>query len=244
MDGVLFVCPGFGIITVGRGLDPRLEECTGLRRGMNPRPTVAHVIGALKSLVYQKVKKPIWQASFHDHIIRNDENFLEHWNYIETNPARWAEDEYYEGTTMKTVTLYTDGACSGNPGPGGWAAILMFGEHKKELCGGERNTTNNRMELTGVIEGLRALKEPCIVELYSDSKYVIDALEKGWAEGWKARGWVKADKKPALNSDLWEVLLELCHIHTVNLHWVKGHASNPYNNRCDQLAVEQWQKLK
>ncbi|MCI9367039.1 MAG: ribonuclease HI [Oscillospiraceae bacterium] len=145
---------------------------------------------------------------------------------------------------MKTVTLYTDGACSGNPGPGGWGAILMFGEHKKELSGGERNTTNNRMELTAVIRGLEALKEPCAVELYSDSKYVIDALEKGWAKGWRARGWVKADKKPALNPDLWERLLELCETHAVTLHWVKGHASNPYNNRCDELAVQASKQLK
>lgn len=145
---------------------------------------------------------------------------------------------------MKTVTLYTDGACSGNPGPGGWGAILMFGQYKKELSGGEKNTTNNRMELTGVIRGLQALKEPCIVELYSDSKYVIDALEKGWAVGWRKRGWVKADKKPALNADLWAVLLGLCEVHQLRLHWVKGHASNPMNNRCDELAVAEWQKLK
>ena len=145
---------------------------------------------------------------------------------------------------MKTVTIYTDGACSGNPGPGGWGAILMYGEHKKELSGGEKQTTNNRMELTGVIEALKALKEPCVVELYSDSKYVIDALEKGWARGWKARGWIKGDKKPALNPDLWEILLGLCDYHKVNLHWVKGHASNPYNNRCDELAVAQSQKFK
>ena len=149
-----------------------------------------------------------------------------------------------EEIAMKTVTLYTDGACSGNPGPGGWAAILIFGAHKKELSGGERETTNNRMELTAVIRGLEALKEPCVVELYSDSKYVIDALEKGWAKGWQARGWVKADKKPALNPDLWERLLDLCRVHKVNLHWVKGHASNPYNNRCDELAVAEWQELK
>ena len=145
---------------------------------------------------------------------------------------------------MKTVTLYTDGACSGNPGPGGWAAILLYGNHKKELSGGEKNTTNNRMELTGVIEGLRALNQPCIVELYSDSKYVIDALVKSWAMGWRKRGWKKADKKPALNSDLWAVLLDLCDLHEVHLHWVKGHAENPYNNRCDELAVAEWQKLK
>ncbi|MCD8353895.1 MAG: ribonuclease HI [Clostridiales bacterium] len=145
---------------------------------------------------------------------------------------------------MKTVTLYTDGACSGNPGAGGWAAILLFGEHKKELSGGERATTNNRMELTAVIKGLEALKEPCMVELYSDSKYIIDALEKGWAVGWRKRGWVKGDKKPALNPDLWARLLDLCEVHRVNLHWVKGHASNEYNNRCDQLAVAEWKKLK
>lgn len=145
---------------------------------------------------------------------------------------------------MKTVTLYTDGACSGNPGPGGWGAILMYGPHKKELSGGERNTTNNRMELTAVIRGLESLNEPCAVELYSDSKYVIDALEKGWARGWKARGWVKADKKPALNPDLWDQLLALCERHTVNLHWVKGHAENQYNNRCDELAVQASKQLK
>ena len=145
---------------------------------------------------------------------------------------------------MKTVTLYTDGACSGNPGPGGWGAILMYGQHKKELSGGEADTTNNRMELTGVITALEALKEPCIVELWSDSKYVIDGLEKGWAKGWKARGWVKSDKKPALNPDLWDRLLKLTEIHTMHYHWVKGHAENPYNNRCDELAVAESQKFK
>ncbi len=150
----------------------------------------------------------------------------------------------WRGAFMKTVTIYTDGACSGNPGPGGWGAILLYGSHKKELSGGASRTTNNRMELTGVISALEALKEPCVVELYSDSKYVIDALEKGWAKGWKARGWIKSDKKPALNPDLWERLLELCQYHQVNLHWVKGHASNPYNNRCDELAVAESQKFK
>jgi ribonuclease HI len=138
---------------------------------------------------------------------------------------------------MKTVTLYTDGACSGNPGPGGWGAILIYNGHEKEMSGGEGHTTNNRMELTAVIRGLEALKEPCIVELYSDSKYVIDALEKGWAVGWQRRGWVKSDKKPALNPDLWQRLLELCGVHQVRYHWVKGHADNPYNNRCDELAT-------
>ena len=145
---------------------------------------------------------------------------------------------------MKTVTLYTDGACSGNPGPGGWGAILEYGGAEKELSGGEDSTTNNRMELTAVIRGLEALKEPCNVELYSDSKYVVDALQKGWAKGWRARGWIKSDKKPALNPDLWQRLLELTEIHQVHCHWVKGHADNPKNNRCDQLAVEQWKARK
>ena len=140
---------------------------------------------------------------------------------------------------MKTVTLYTDGACSGNPGPGGWGAILEYKGTEKELSGGAANTTNNRMELTAVIEGLKALKEPCTVELYSDSKYVIDALQKGWAKSWRSNGWRKADKKPALNPDLWEQLLELTERHTMHYHWVKGHADNPKNNRCDQLAVAQ-----
>ena len=145
---------------------------------------------------------------------------------------------------MKTVTLYTDGACSGNPGPGGWGAILCYGEHELSLSGGEAHTTNNRMELTAVIEGLKKLKEPCIVELYSDSKYVIDALSKGWAWGWKKKGWVKSDKKPALNPDLLDVLLALVQTHEVHYHWVKGHADNVYNNRCDAMAVAEWQKLK
>ena len=140
---------------------------------------------------------------------------------------------------MKQVELYTDGACSGNPGPGGWGAILIFKGIEKELSGGEGSTTNNRMELTAVIEGLSALKESCIVELYSDSKYVIDGLSKGWAVSWRKNGWKKADKKPALNPDLWETLLTLTEKHQMRYHWVKGHAENPYNNRCDELAVEQ-----
>ena len=144
---------------------------------------------------------------------------------------------------MKTVTIYTDGACSGNPGPGGWGAILQYGQFRREFSGGEAQTTNNRMELTGVITALESLKEPCVVELYSDSKYVIDALDKGWAKGWKAKGWVKPDKKPALNPDLWERLLALCETHTVHLHWVKGHADNEFNNRCDELAVAESQKF-
>ena len=145
---------------------------------------------------------------------------------------------------MKTVTLYTDGACSGNPGPGGWGAILEYQGREKELSGGEESTTNNRMELTAVIRGLQALKESCIVELYSDSKYVIDGLEKGWAASWRKNGWKKADKKPALNPDLWEILLDLTEKHELRYHWVKGHAENPKNNRCDELAVNQWKMLK
>ena len=138
---------------------------------------------------------------------------------------------------MKTVAIYTDGACSGTPGPGGWGAILRYNGAEKELSGGEAQTTNNRMELTGVIMALLALKESCIVELYSDSKYVIDALEKGWAWGWRKKGWIKSDKKPALNPDLWETLLNLTMQHEMHYHWVKGHAQNEYNNRCDALAV-------
>ena len=145
---------------------------------------------------------------------------------------------------MKTVTVYTDGACSGNPGPGGWGAILEYKGTEKELSGGEDNTTNNRMELTAVIEGLKALKESCIVELYSDSKYVIDGLSKGWAASWQKNGWKKADKKPALNPDLWELLLELTARHEMHYHWVKGHAENPKNNRCDEMAVAEWKKRK
>ena len=139
---------------------------------------------------------------------------------------------------MKSVEIYTDGACSGNPGPGGWGAILRYNGWEKELSGGEKNTTNNRMELTAVISALEALKEPCEVELYSDSKYVIDALSKGWAKAWRAKNWIKSDKKPALNPDLWEKLLSLTEKHEMHYHWVKGHADNEFNNRCDRMAVE------
>lgn len=144
---------------------------------------------------------------------------------------------------MKQVKLYTDGACSGNPGPGGWGAILRFGEHEKELSGGEAKTTNNRMELSAVIAGLSALKEPCEVEIISDSKYVIDAVTKGWAVKWQKNGWIKPDKKPALNPDLWEKLLGLLARHKVTFTWVKGHAGHPENERCDQLAVAESRKF-
>ena len=145
---------------------------------------------------------------------------------------------------MKEVHIYTDGACSGNPGPGGWGAILCYKDQKKEMSGGERQTTNNRMELTGVIMALRALKEPCEVTVTSDSKYVVDAMKLGWAEKWRANGWMRTNKEPAKNPELWEELLTLCEKHRVTFTWVKGHAENPYNNRCDELAVAESRKFK
>lgn len=140
---------------------------------------------------------------------------------------------------MKTVRIYTDGACSGNPGPGGWAAVLLYKQSQKELSGGDPLTTNNRMELTAAIEGLSALNESCAVTLYSDSKYLIDSVQKGWARGWQANNWIKPDKKPALNGDLWEQLLSMLDRHRVTLVWVKGHDGDVYNERCDTLAVQQ-----
>ncbi len=138
---------------------------------------------------------------------------------------------------MKRVTIYTDGACSGNPGPGGWGAILEYNGHRKELSGGDPATTNNRMELLGVISALSALTEPCAVDLYTDSQYIVNAMTKGWAKKWQANGWMRNKKDPALNPDLWQQVLDLCGAHAVTFHWVKGHADNPNNNRCDQLAV-------
>lgn len=145
---------------------------------------------------------------------------------------------------MKEVTIFTDGACSGNPGPGGWGTILRFGAHEKELSGGEANTTNNRMELSAVIAGLAALKEPCRVTVVTDSKYVYDGVTKGWAQGWRRRGWRRADGRPALNPDLWQKLLDLLEQHEVTFNWVKGHAGHPENERCDRLAVAQSTKYK
>lgn len=142
-----------------------------------------------------------------------------------------------------TVEIFTDGACSGNPGPGGYGAILRVGEHTKEISGGEASTTNNRMELMGVISALSALKYPCDVVLTTDSKYVVDSVTKGWAKGWRANGWIKSDKKPALNVDLWEKLLDLLEIHNVRFVWVKGHAGHPENERCDALAVAERDKF-
>ena len=138
---------------------------------------------------------------------------------------------------MKHISIYTDGACRGNPGVGGWGAILVYGTHEKELSGGAPETTNNRMELTAVISALSALREPCEVTLTSDSQYVINGIEKGWAESWRARGWRKADKSPALNADLWGQLLDLLDTHRVTFVWVRGHAGHPYNERCDRLAT-------
>ena len=140
---------------------------------------------------------------------------------------------------MKHIQIFTDGACSGNPGPGGWGAILRYKAHEKELSGGEAETTNNRMELMALIAALEQLKEPCEIDLCSDSQYVINGLQKGWAKGWRARGWKKSDKSPALNSDLWARLLDLSEVHTIHYNWIKGHAGHPENERCDRLAVEQ-----
>ena len=140
---------------------------------------------------------------------------------------------------MKKVTLYTDGSCSCNPGPGGWCAILVYGGTEKLICGGEKETTNNRMELTAIIEALKALKEPCEVTLTSDSKYALDALQNGWALAWRDKGWKKADKSPALNPDLWEILLNEIERHEIEYVWVKGHAGHPYNERCDSEAQAQ-----
>ncbi len=145
---------------------------------------------------------------------------------------------------MSKVQIYTDGACRGNPGPGGWGAILVCGENKREMFGGEKMTTNNRMELTAAIEALSALKYPCDVVLTSDSKYLCDGIGKGWAKSWKKRGWKKSDGKPALNPDLWEKLLTLMDVHSVELIWVKGHAGHPYNERCDELATSYADSLK
>ena len=145
---------------------------------------------------------------------------------------------------MKEVELYTDGSCSGNPGPGGWGAILRFRGLEKELSGGERETTNNRMELTAAIRGLEALKEPCRVALYTDSQYNANAINQHWLVNWKKRGWKKADKSPVLNRELWEALDAQLSRHDVTFHWVKGHADNAYNNRCDALAVAQTRKMQ
>ena len=144
---------------------------------------------------------------------------------------------------MDEVTIYTDGACSGNPGPGGYGAILMAGKYKKELSGGEPNTTNNRMELKAVIAALQALKRPCRVTLYSDSQYVVNMIKQGWLDRWKRNGWMRSKTEPAKNVDLLEELDRLLQTHQVEMDWVKGHADNPYNNRCDEMAVAAYKSL-
>ena len=141
------------------------------------------------------------------------------------------------------VQIYTDGACSGNPGPGGWGAVLLYGQHEKQLSGGEANTTNNRMELTAVIEALALLKRPCRVTLTTDSKYVADSVTKGWVYGWQKRGWKKSDGKDAINVDLWQRLLPLLQTHEVTFVWIKGHAGHQYNEICDKLAVAESRKF-
>ncbi len=139
----------------------------------------------------------------------------------------------------KKVYIYTDGACSGNPGKGGWGAVLIYKNHRKEISGAEENTTNNKMELTAMIKALEMLKEPCEVEAYTDSKYICDSINNGWVESWKKNNWIKKDKKPALNADLWEKLLNLTEKHSVQINWVKGHAGHPENERCDELATSE-----
>ena len=141
------------------------------------------------------------------------------------------------------VTIYTDGACSGNPGPGGWGAILKYGDAEKEISGGEESTTNNRMELLAAISALEMLRRPCSVALYSDSRYLVDSVEKGWLLSWEKNGFVRKSKEVP-NTDLWQRLLVQLRTHTVRFVWVKGHAENPYNNRCDEMAVREWKRIK
>lgn len=145
---------------------------------------------------------------------------------------------------MKKVTIYTDGACSGNPGIGGWGAVLIYRGHKKEISAAEKDTTNNRMELTAAIKGLEQLKEPCIVELYSDSAYMVNAFTLGWVDTWQQNDFIGSDKKPVKNVDLWQTLLELTSRHKVTFFKVKGHADNELNNRCDLLATSAIKKLQ
>lgn len=143
----------------------------------------------------------------------------------------------------KKIIMYTDGACSGNPGPGGYAAILMYGDIVKEVFGSEKDTTNNKMEMMAVLKGLEIIKEPCDIEIYSDSAYVVNSVEKGWLFNWKKKDWIKSDKKPVKNIELWEELLKYLEIHNIKFIKVKGHSDNEYNNRCDKLAVEAYKNL-
>jgi ribonuclease HI len=161
----------------------------------------------------------------------------------EPRAAGVSEAKRTRSSSMKQVTIYTDGACSGNPGPGGWAALLMFGEKRREICGGEADTTNNRMELMATIQALKQLKEPCDIALYTDSKYVLQGYTE-WLPGWIKKGWKTADKKPVKNVDLWQALVENAAQHKITWHWVKGHSGDAHNDRVDWLAVEQAQKFK
>ncbi|MGL5080483.1 MAG: ribonuclease HI [Microcoleaceae cyanobacterium] len=142
------------------------------------------------------------------------------------------------GTSLKQVVIYTDGACSGNPGSGGYGVVLIYGSHRKELSGGFRRTTNNRMEIMGSIAGLEILKSPCLVTLYTDSQYLVDTMMKGWAKRWRTNGWKRNAKEAAKNPDLWQRLLDLCDYHQVKFVWVRGHAGNEENECCDRLAVQ------
>ena len=144
---------------------------------------------------------------------------------------------------MDKIFLYTDGACSGNPGPGGYCAILKFGTHEKVISGAQKETTNNRMELSAVIMGLKALTRPCEVTVISDSKYVCDAINQGWLKNWEKKNWKKSDGKPVLNPELWHDLCKLLEIHKVTFQWIKGHAGHPFNERCDKIAVDEYKKL-
>ena len=145
---------------------------------------------------------------------------------------------------MKQVKIYTDGACSGNPGKGGWGAVLIYGKHEKQMSGGEKETTNNRMELTAVIEALSALKEPCEVTLTTDSSYICNAINEGWLDSWIGRNWKKADNKPVLNVDLWQRLFPLLSKHKIEFVWIKGHDGNYYNEICDRLAVNEYKNME
>ena len=144
---------------------------------------------------------------------------------------------------MKEITIYTDGACSGNPGPGGWGAVLIYNSHRKEISGGEKLTTNNRMELTALIKALEIVNQKCKINIFTDSKYLCDGINKGWAENWRKNNWKKSDNKPAINPDLWEKLLNLLKNHEYEINWVKGHAGHPENELCDKLATDEIKKI-
>lgn len=163
---------------------------------------------------------------------------------VDAEVNMWYNTEKMRGKTLKTVYLYTDGACSGNPGPGGWCALLRYGNVEKTVSGGNAHTTNNRMELTAVIEGLRALKESCKVICITDSKYVCDAVNKNWISSWQKKGWKKSDGKPVLNPELWLEFVKLVTLHDVTFEWIKGHNGYPENEYCDKVAVKESLRFK